>query len=160
MIKKTYNPILYPINFTEAAKFDWETIMDRLVLSNPDILFVADRSYITQVIYQSYFGTGENAVTQAHQDMEKKLNAVLKTVPHLVVLPESDQYELDSMVTNVHQVDAIKQAYVDYIEQLASQGVNTIRVHTTKSPFTVTFDQIMDKINDIAKESGLTLIPR
>jgi hypothetical protein len=148
MIKKTYNDILYPIDFTAAALHDWITLLDRAILGNPDTLFVADRSWITQTIYQSYYGKDDSAVTPAHMLAELKCNEVLKTIPHIVILAESDRYELDTLVTSTHHVDAIKEAYVKYVSNLDTLGYNTLRINTSTQPFTIVMGIIQKRISE------------
>lgn len=149
MIRKTYNTNLYPIDYSKASEYDWQAILDRVVLANPDIDFVADRSFFTQTAYQVCLGTGEHAITDAQSSMYNNYCKVVKSIPHLIVYCESAKYELDSMVTNVRTKNAIDAMYK---KMLAKSELTTLILDVDDNTLYTSVRQILDTIVALNKE--------
>lgn len=149
LIRKQYDSDIYPIDGPGAPIHDWLTIFDRLVLANPDKLFIADRSFITQILYQQVYGHGEHAATEFELTAYQKQETVLAKIPHLVVLCESCQYELDSMVTSLKQVERLREVYRNYFDHL-SKTCNTMFIRTDASPVSTIVQTLLQKIAQIS----------
>lgn len=147
LIKKQYADQLNPVNFTEASLYDWQALLDRVILANPDLTFVADRSFITQTVYQSLLGSGEHACRAKHIQAYNAYVETVKRMPHLVVYCESDMaYELDSMVTSLAVRQRLHQAYKQAIKDT---GLNRIIVHTDRTPLAESIGKIVSVATSI-----------
>lgn len=145
VIRKTYNQHLYPINYSLASEYDWQAILDRVVLANPDMTFVADRSFFTQTVYQVCLGVGENTITDKQADAYNNYVKTVSEIPHLVVYCMSPRYELDSMVTTLKtrsKLDAL------YRNMIAESGLNYLFLDTYRTTLTEQIEQITKAICD------------
>ena len=113
LIRKSYDERLYPINYSIAQTYDWQAILDRLVLANPDVLFIADRSFITQTAFQLVFGSGEHAQTDEQRQMFDNYCKVCEDA--CIVYCMSDRFELDGMIQSIHDRTCLDACYVDIV---------------------------------------------
>jgi hypothetical protein len=146
MIRKTYNQNLYPINYSIASEYDWQAILDRVILPNPKATFIADRSFFTQTVYQMCLGVGVHAITESQFNMFENYCKVLKEIPHLVVYCYSAKYELDSMVTNLQVKYNLDKLFIETIEK---SGLNHMSIDMDRATMAQKLRMIQDKINTI-----------
>lgn len=126
LIKRMHDERLYPIDYDEGSKYDWQAMYDRIILSNPDTLFIADRSFFTHIIYQTCLkpiGT----VKDEHIEWFNKYVKVLTSMPHLVVYMESSRYELDSMISNRNLRDSIAKIYDKTLNDI--ENLNLLKIN-------------------------------
>lgn len=147
-IRKTYNKVLYPIDYSKASVYDWQALLDRVILANPEHTFVADRSFFTQTVYQLCLGTGEHAITTEQMSMFNNYCKTVKQIPHLVVYCKSARYELDSMVTNI----TIRRKLDELYEQtLTDSGLNVLILNTDEGTLFDKYQKVLQAINMICK---------
>lgn len=146
MIKKQFEPALYPINYSQASVYDWQAMFDRVILANPEMTFIADRSFFTQTVYQLCLGRGNDAITDEQMNMFNAYCKVLAKIPHLVVYCKSSQYELDSLVTNLEihsKLDAM------YEKTMLGASLNSLVINAEESSLASKIHTITDKIKEI-----------
>lgn len=143
VIKKQYDEHLYPIDFGLASEYDWQAILDRIVLANPDVTFIADRSFFTQTVYQLCLGTGSHAITNAQMQMFNNYCKVVQSMPHLVVYCQSPTYELDRMITSIdirHKLDNM------YKKTFMQSGLNVLPLNTAEGTMHSKIEIILEAI--------------
>lgn len=148
MIKKTYNKQLYPIDYSKASVYDWQAILDRVILPNKDLMFIADRSFLTQTAYQVCLGHGEHAITAEQTAMYNNYCEVVKTMPHLVVYCTSKRYELDSMVTNLRTRAKLNDLYIDLLKQ---SGMHHLILDMDNATMHDNYNKILTTIKQFAE---------
>lgn len=150
-IRKQYNADLYPINYTIASMYDWQAILDRLVLANPDVLFLADRSFLTQAAWQTALGEGEHAMTDEQRHMLDMYCKVCNDIQAIVVYCKSDQYELDDIVDSLDKRAAIASAYDAWLSKLN----NVITIDADHTPICDELSTICNQILCLLKQNTL-----
>jgi thymidylate kinase len=146
MIKKQFEPALYPINYSKASVYDWQAMFDRIILANPDVTFIADRSFFTQTVYQLCLGHDSDAITDEQMHMFNAYCAVMQKIPHLVIYCKSSQYELDNLVTNLEirsRLDAM------YEKTMLGSSLNSLVINAEESSLASKIHTITDKIKEI-----------
>lgn len=111
LIRKQYCEHLYPIDYGKASLYDWQAILDRVVLANPDQVFIADRSFFTQTAYQLATGHDEYAITDEQWQAFCNYCKTVSSIKHLVILCEADYFEIDHIVDSIDKRDRIVDAF-------------------------------------------------
>jgi thymidylate kinase len=146
LIKRQHDPRLYPIDYNEGSLYDWQAIYDRVILANPDTLFIADRSFFTHIIYQSCL-IKENVVKPEHIDRFNSYCEVLTSMPHLVIYTESNRYELDGMIVNRNLRNKISDMYKTIFGNI--KNLNFLLLNIDDNSLYDTVELLQTKINNI-----------
>jgi thymidylate kinase len=127
LIKRQHEQSLYPIDYNEGSKYDWQAMFDRIILANPDTLFLADRSFFTHMIYQTCL-VHDNPIKHEHVVWFNKYCKLLTMIPHLVVYTESNKYELDGMIVNRNLRDKISDMYRRVLSNITDLNYITLDI--------------------------------
>jgi thymidylate kinase len=146
VIKKTYNENLYPIDFGAASCYDWQAMLDRIVLANPDVVFIADRSFFTQTVYQICLGVGEHTITNEQMQMFNNYCKVVQEMPHLVIYCQSSNFELDRMVRTKQIRAKLDDMYKRTLQQ---SGLNVLMLNMTET----TLQNNINKIKTVLQKN-------
>lgn len=129
LIKRMHTEILYPIDYDEGSKYDWQAMYDRIILANPDTMFIADRSFFTHIVYQTCL-KAKGTVKPEHIEAYNKYVQVLLNMPHLVIYMKSNRFELDGMITCRQLRDSINDMYLTTFRNI--EGMNYLEVDLDK----------------------------
>jgi len=142
IIRKQYDERLYPINYTIAQMYDWQAILDRVVLANPNILFIADRSFITQTAFQLAFGTGEHQITSEQLAMFNNYCKVCSDA--CVVYCKSERFELDHMVQSIEDRQMLINNYI----RLVGKFDNALVLNMDNAPLAKLVSDVVTFLQD------------
>lgn len=151
-IRKQYNADLYPIDFGKASMYDWQAILDRVVLANPDVLFLADRSFLTQAAWQTALGEDEHAMTDEQRHMLDMYCKVCNDINALTVYCKSDRFELDTIVDSINKRQLILDAYDSWLSKLD----NVLILDTDNLTIYDCFKLVLDKVNELIRDKYIT----
>jgi thymidylate kinase len=148
LIRKQYSSDLYPIDFSKASEYDWQAILDRVVLANPDLVFIADRSFFTQTLYQMSFGSAEHAANSAQLTAFNNYCEVLSKMPHCIIYCHSVRYELDFMVNSMQKHKNLHELYMSSFNRLhKDKSVNVMYADMDKDTMAERLKQITNFIH-------------
>jgi hypothetical protein len=112
VIRKSYIEQLYPINWQEAQMHDWETLLDRVIASNPDTMFIADRSFITQTVFQLHEHDCEGQITDEQFNKFLTYCHVVNSMKSLTVICQSPYFEVEGFIRDVNHFNGLRTTYV------------------------------------------------
>jgi thymidylate kinase len=120
----------YPVNIdlTQSALYDWRFFLEMHAANFASHMFLCDRSFITQVVYQNATGpeTKFDALDKTLEAYEKEV----KNLPHLVVFCKRSTLRNDNDVHFINgKEDDIVKEYFNYMQ---NTSLNTIHLDTEK----------------------------
>jgi cytidylate kinase len=159
---KSYNSdvSLYPnnIDLTQSALYDWRFFLEMHKSNFASHMFLCDRSFITQKVYQDI--TGPDTKTQLLDDTLIALEQEVSTVPHLVVYCKNKKLRNDSdFVFMDGKEDAIVKRYEDFFNNECMLNKVTINTELIdeESSVSVILGAIQAAYNNYVQKSSKRL---
>lgn len=149
VIRKSYVDELYPINWQEAQMHDWETLLDRVIASNPDTMFIADRSFLTQTVFQLNEYEGKGVLTDEQFNKFLAYCHVVNKLDALTVVCQSPYYEVEGFVRDLEHFNSLRKTYAS----LAVEYINNAVIIDQCNK--MLYDRVYDVIHEFERMNNM-----